>query len=61
MRRYGSPTLPASHYRLTLPGSSARVSSPSLAALPDGRLAAVWLGEGHGQHLAVRPPDQQET
>lgn len=44
--------LPASHYRLTLPGSSARVSSPSLAALPDGRLAAVWLGEGHGQHQA---------
>ena len=45
-------TLPASHYRLTLPGSSARVRSPSLAALPDGRLAAVWLGEGHGQHQA---------
>lgn len=44
--------LPASHYRLTLPGSSARVSSPSLAALQDGRLAAVWLGEGHGQHQA---------
>lgn len=39
---------PADVRHATLPGTSANVSAPSLAALPDGRLAAAWLGEGHG-------------
>lgn len=47
-----SAALPAFIHIDTLPGASMRVRAPRLTALPDGRLAAVWLGEGHGRYQA---------